>query len=72
MTQLKELAVGDEFTWCGVRFRLDSHEAEPDSSGRELFPVTYMTDVAGGEIVAGTTGLMPVDESVNEPEAVPF
>lgn len=49
--------VGQEFMWCGTRFRREQGEIEAG-----LFPVTYL-EALDERIGAGTRGLMQADEA---------
>jgi hypothetical protein len=68
MRRLDSLAVGEEFVWSGVPFRLESKEPETGHDGRQYLPVTYLaTDSKGGEhFKAGDRGLMPVEATIVE------
>lgn len=68
---LKSLAVGDEFEWCNVKFRLDSLEPQSVSHDeRPYLNVTYLQcdrRMRNGKPAFhyGDKGLMPADEDLD-------
>ncbi len=67
--RLDSLAVGEEFVWSGVRFRLESDVPETLSTDpRPHLAVVYLEgDSKGGEhFKAGDRGLMPAEEDLDD------